>query len=467
MKRSFSSAGWIFGLAAALAATSIATGQDQPPSRDKSAGYWQFVESFRNEYSVEKRNKARLYEIKWAFRQVSTRVGNLVGAGGNIVKDPVAERTTAWTWTTLSPILVPGDRLPVTLAYTVGGSRGDPPRSTMTAGFNRAPPKPAPNDKVDPVNNGLSIAWGIGVKNAKDKGRLDDGIPELNPLEGTIVVPPFGYAESDKTQMVDFAVIVAPGQSFYVATLYRYKWVAGTPPPSDQRGNTVPDPGEDPITGTPPPGVEKTPPPTNGGTPPGNEPATTTKFTIQAGVRRAKPGEVVRVPVYLLNPSGVANVNSTVSYTPAVAAAEGKPIRGNVLGTALFEANAAESGIARVGFAGSKPVTDSGILAHIAFKAVGRPGDRTVLKVAVTTANGVDGGTMTAATIDGEVVIVGEGGKIPGDADGDEVITASDALSALKMSVKLIPEDKDLDMDHDGSVTSNDARLILLKAVGK
>lgn len=237
------------------------------------------------------------------------------------------------------------------------------------------------------------------------------------------------------------------------AYYYNYRWVEGPPPPG---GIKIPpaDGAAPGGTGTPPPGA----------TP---EPANTTKFTVQAGVRRAKPGETVQVPVYLLNPSGVTNLNATVSYTPAVAAAQGKPVRGNVLGTALFEANTAEAGIARVGFAGSKPVADSGTLSHITFKAVGMPGDRTVLKVAVTTANGADGKPMTAETINGEVLIVGEGGKIPGDADGDGVITASDALSALKMSVKLIPEDKNLDMDRDGSVTSNDARLILMKAVGK
>lgn len=201
--------------------------------------------------------------------------------------------------------------------------------------------------------------------------------------------------------------------------------------------------------------------------PPKGEPAAVTKFTVQVGVRRAKPGEIVQVPVYLLNPGGVMNLNTTVSYTQGVATTEGKPSRGNVLGTSLFEANAVEAGIVRIGFAGSKPVADSGTISHIAFKAVGKPGDRTILKVAVATANGADGKAMTAETIDGEVLIVGTDGKTPGDADGDGVISAGDALAALKMSVKLIPEDKTLDMDSDAKVTSNDARLILLKAVGK
>ena len=117
------SASWFLALAAMVTATSIVTGQDKPISSDKSQGYWQFVESFRNEYPVADRGKARLFEFNWAPRRVSTRVGSLIGAGGNFVKDPVSERTTLWTWSTLPSVLVPGDRIPVTLAYTVGEER--------------------------------------------------------------------------------------------------------------------------------------------------------------------------------------------------------------------------------------------------------------------------------------------------------------------------------------------------------
>ncbi|MBL8797515.1 MAG: hypothetical protein JNM56_26685 [Planctomycetia bacterium] len=438
----------------------------------KAQGYWQFVESFRNEYPVEKRNKARLYELRWGAHRLATRVGNMVGPGGNIMKEPVAERTTTWTWTTLPHVLVPGERLPVKLAFTGSSARGDGPTTQMSAGFVRAAPKPAPNDKVDQVNNALGIFWGSGVTGLKGLAGLDDGKAEPHVLDGTILTPPFGYAESEKTRQVDFAVIIGPGGSFRVATLYRYRWVDGAPPPADKRGEPVPDPGDGSTTATKPPDVPGTgvtpPTPGTGTAPPATpEPANVNRFTVQAGVRRAKPGETVQVPIYLLNPSGVANLNTTVAYTPTVATAQGKPLRGNVLGNALFEANAAEAGLARVGFAGAKPVTDSGILAHVAFRAVGKPGDHTVLRVAVTTANGTDGKPLTADTIDGSVIIVGESGKIPGDHDGDGLVTAGDALSALKMSVKLLPEDKNLDLDHDGHVTSNDARLILVKAVGK
>ena len=50
--------------------------------------------------------------------------------------------------------------------------------------------------------------------------------------------------------------------------------------------------------------------------------------------------------------------------------------------------------------------------------------------------------------------------RLPGDSDGDNVLTARDYANALKMSVGLIPVDLICDMDKDGKVTSTDARLI-------
>jgi len=54
-----------------------------------------------------------------------------------------------------------------------------------------------------------------------------------------------------------------------------------------------------------------------------------------------------------------------------------------------------------------------------------------------------------------------------GDHNKDGKVTELDALAALKMSVKELPEDLNLDMDGNGKVTAADARLILKKALGK
>ena len=64
-------------------------------------------------------------------------------------------------------------------------------------------------------------------------------------------------------------------------------------------------------------------------------------------------------------------------------------------------------------------------------------------------------------------MIVTAKGQVPGDANGNGVLDAGDALDALKMSVGLIPLKMVCDVDSDGQVTSTDARLILQKVVGK
>ncbi len=53
------------------------------------------------------------------------------------------------------------------------------------------------------------------------------------------------------------------------------------------------------------------------------------------------------------------------------------------------------------------------------------------------------------------------GAKIRGDADGDSVITALDALQALRMASDLMKIDLALDVDNDGKITIDDARIIL------
>lgn len=221
-----------------------------------------------------------------------------------------------------------------------------------------------------------------------------------------------------------------------------------------------------PTPTTPTPATPTSPVPVNPTTP-APEPANVTGFTIQVGEREGKAGEIITVPVYLLSPDGVANLNVTIGYSPAIAQAEGKISRGNVLGNALFEANSGEAGEARIGLAGQKPLSESGILAHLPFRLTGKPGDRTELSVTVSTANRIDGAQLKAATLAGGILILDEAGGVPGDSDGDKSLTAGDALAALKMSVRLLPEKKSSDVDRDGHVTSNDARLILQKVVGK
>ena len=191
------------------------------------------------------------------------------------------------------------------------------------------------------------------------------------------------------------------------------------------------------------------------------------RMTLQAGVRRAQPGEIVTVPVWLIRGQGIASRNVNLRYDPAVATVAGNITKGNLLGAALFEANPREPGLVRFGYAQSRDMGGTGTIAQIPFRAAGKPGDRTPLRLEVTTISSAAGSTPAIATIDGEIVIVGRDGVIPGDTDGDGQITARDAMDALKMSVGNLPVNLAADMDGDGQVTARDATLILQKVVGK
>ena len=104
---------------------------------------------------------------------------------------------------------------------------------------------------------------------------------------------------------------------------------------------------------------------------------------------------------------------------------------------------------------------------QIPFKVTGKPGDRTALRLEVTTISSAAGATPAIATIEGEVVIVGKDGVLPGDVDGDGQLTARDAMDALKMSVGNMDVNLATDVDSDGRVTARDATVILQKVVGK
>ncbi len=190
-------------------------------------------------------------------------------------------------------------------------------------------------------------------------------------------------------------------------------------------------------------------------------------MTLQAGRRSVRQGESVTVPIWLLKAQGVANLNFNIKYDANVAKAAGVIAKGNLLDKALFEANPQESGIVRVGFAQNSDLSGYGTVAQVTFQANGAPGSKTPLTLEVTTISSASSGKPPIELINGEIVVVGKDGTLEGDSDGDLQITARDAGDALKMSVKLIPVKMVCDMDHDGQVTSTDARLILAKVSGK
>lgn len=200
---------------------------------------------------------------------------------------------------------------------------------------------------------------------------------------------------------------------------------------------------------------------------PNPEPASRGGMTLQAGQRMAVTGQLVWVPVWLVDASGVANVNVAIGYNAQVAVPEGEVVAGNMLREHAFSANVAQTGTLLVGFAGDSDLTGTGTVAWIPFVAVGTPGQRTPLTVTVTTVNAADGAVLDIQQIDGEILVVSEDFVILGDCNGDSIMTELDALCALQMSVQLIPQQTALDLDASGAVNSRDAVVILQRALGK
>ena len=187
---------------------------------------------------------------------------------------------------------------------------------------------------------------------------------------------------------------------------------------------------------------------------------------LEAEHRRVSEGELVHVPVWIKHAVDVANINFEVYYDAGVVRPEGEVIQGNLLGKAIFSANPREQQRIRVGFAQTSGLTGTGTVAYLPMRAVGPPGSKTPLHLEVVAIDNPGGVPLSIERIDGSIEIVGPGGHVPGDCDGDGQITAADAMCALNISVGNMENDMKFDVNGDGRVTSGDARVILKTAVG-
>jgi len=190
-------------------------------------------------------------------------------------------------------------------------------------------------------------------------------------------------------------------------------------------------------------------------------------MTLRAESRKAKAGDAITLPIWLDQASGVANMNFTVNYDASVVRAS-RVVKGSFFkGGTLVESNSGEAGIVRLGFADRADLNGTGPVAQISFQVVGKAGDRTPVRLQVSTASGSAGTKPVVKTVDGEIQVLASGGGTPGDSNNNGTLDAGDALDALKMSVRLISEKMSCDIDGDKQVTSTDARLILEKVVGR
>jgi len=85
----------------------------------------------------------------------------------------------------------------------------------------------------------------------------------------------------------------------------------------------------------------------------------------------------------------------------------------------------------------------------------------------VAIASSATGESPPLSIMNGEIALIGETKRLPGDVDGDGRLTARDAMSVLRMSVGKQAPNPAADMDEDGKITSRDATMILLAVVAR
>ncbi len=170
----------------------------------------------------------------------------------------------------------------------------------------------------------------------------------------------------------------------------------------------------------------------------------------------------VYVPLHLLNPTNVKNMDFALHYDDnVVKLIEPTVVEGNLplLG---FRANPGRPGTVLLAFAQNEPITTTGQLARLHFQAVGTPGSRTPLSLTVTRVDDPAGRPLPIKLVDGSIEIVKDKTKIPkGSCCGLDKLVLEDALCALEMSVKLRQENLNMDMDNSGHVDSRDAAIII------
>jgi len=405
-------------------------------------GYWKLEKVVSIPNPNEHQDNGREYDL------ICTTYGKRWGKS-------YLQGTVRLTWTKLPEVVIPKQKYSVTVNAISEGKESGPPYWSTEAYFYPQYPGPGPR-----VYTGAGPSAGAG-------GSLQG--PQTCTYE---------YPEGSATKNQITAAVNTSCASYS----YTYTWISGPPPGGG--------------TENPPPDSSKNPPPDSKGT---AKPPDSTKpsggMALRADKAKASPGETISVPIFLDNSTGLANLNFNLVYD-ARKVAVGNTEKGSLApASTSLAANPRIAGIVRIGLAGSQDIKGSGILVKVPFKASATAGGRADLKLEITTTGNASGGKPAVKPIDGWIEIGGgkpgdkpsdaipgpidkpkpsdstpkpkPPGAIPGDVNGNGRLEPIDALQALKMSVGLIDENLIADIDGDGKVTSTDARLILMKAVGK
>jgi hypothetical protein len=179
--------------------------------------------------------------------------------------------------------------------------------------------------------------------------------------------------------------------------------------------------------------------------------------------RVMEKGRMVTIPVMMCNAQDVANMDLTVTYDTSVLSFSGAA-KGSLNANSLFESNEPSRGTIKISFASSSGFSGTGSIALLTFNVIGPASSNTPIKVSITTASTSAGKTLDIPVTAGNFKV---GTPLTGDFDGDNQLTARDALAALQISVGKRAMDTSLDVNKDNSVNSVDAREILKMVVKK
>lgn len=235
-------------LAVAVGSLLAAPAAAQPK---EAPGYWKFDEVVRVEYPKEKVH--RLYPVEYAF-DGGTLTAVAKALNGNDPKVVHTEERQAWSWTPPPAVLVPGEKVPMTLSVKIDRTKFDKaPGLYIGGGINAGfmPPKPTGAAAYHVGSDLRTEKGGPGGLSPRD---ADQGGPAFAPAtytrESVYVVPgrQTRFIVKDHPDRISFRVGGVVGSTREFNTIYEYKWVAG-PPPADRGGPAGVTPKDKPAGG--------------------------------------------------------------------------------------------------------------------------------------------------------------------------------------------------------------------------
>ena len=174
----------------------------------------------------------------------------------------------------------------------------------------------------------------------------------------------------------------------------------------------------------------------------------------------APRGSTIRVPVVLQNAADLKNLAFSLSFDPGILEVLG--VEAGFPGLeADMQYSTSETGMVRIGFSATEPVSGDGQVAVVVFRVIAEADGMTTLHPTLSIATNSQNRLLSTLLVEGALTI---GPRPPGDGSGDGMVTALDALIAMKIANGLQKIDLALDMDGDGQVTLQDAMQILTMA---